>query len=193
MKKRLLSLLVCAGMVGSMLTGCGGSGSSSGGTGNEGTTAAVQTGTAAGNESGEAAAEPVELTFWSMAQRKEFEDNIIAAFTKKYPEIKITPTYYSTDDIKANLKVAASSGTLPDMWYNWGGSLASYYPANGLTYDFTEYAKQHNWEEKYLASSLELCTLEGQLSGIPQSVAMMNVWYRQDIFKTIQFGGSENL
>lgn len=166
-----------------MLTGCGGSGSSSGGTGNEGTTAAVQTGTAAGNESGEAAAEPVELTFWSMAQRKEFEDNIIAAFTKKYPEIKITPTYYSTDDIKANLKVAASSGTLPDMWYNWGGSLASYYPANGLTYDFTEYAKQHNWEEKYLASSLELCTLEGQLSGIPQSVAMMNVWYRQDIFK----------
>ena len=141
MKKRLLSLLVCAGMVGSMMTGCGGSGSSSGGTGNEGTTAAVQTGTAAGNESGEEAAEPVELTFWSMAQRKEFEDNIIAAFTKKYPEIKITPTYYSTDDIKANLKVAASSGTLPDMWYNWGGSLASYYPANGLTYDFTEYAR----------------------------------------------------
>ena len=184
MKKRLLSLLVCAGMVGSMLAGCGGSGSSSGGSGNEETTAAaVQTGTAAGNESGEAAAEPVELTFWSMAQRKEFEDNIIAAFTEKYPEIKITPTYYSTDDIKANLKVAASSGTLPDMWYNWGGSLASYYPANGLTYDFTEYAKQHNWEEKYLASSLELCTLEGQLSGIPQSVAMMNLWYRQDIFK----------
>ena len=31
MKKRLLSLLVCAGMVGSMLTGCGGSGGASGG------------------------------------------------------------------------------------------------------------------------------------------------------------------
>lgn len=114
MKKRLLSLLVCAGMVGSMLAGCGGSGSSSGGSGNEETTAAaVQTGTAAGNESGEAAGEPVELTFWSMAQRKEFEDNIIAAFTEKYPEIKITPTYYSTDDIKANLKVAAFLRALP--------------------------------------------------------------------------------
>lgn len=184
MKKRLLSLLVCAGMVGSMLTGCGGSGGASGGT-QGGTTqaASAQAGTEAGTKGQEASGEAVELTFWSMAQRKDFEDKIIAAFTEKNPQIKITPTYYSTDDIKANLKVAASSGTLPDMWYNWGGSLASYYPANGLTYDFTEYAKEHNWDDKYLASSLELCTLEGQLSGIPQSVAMMNLWYRQDIFK----------
>ncbi len=129
-----------------------------------------------------AAEEPVEISFWSLAQRKDFEDEIIAAYMEENPNVTITPTYYSTDDIKANLKVAASSNTLPDMWYNWGGSLASYYPENGLTYDFTEYAKENGWEEKYLGSALELCTLEGQLCGIPQSIAMMAVWYRQDIF-----------
>ena len=185
MKKRVLSLLVCAGMIGTMLAGCGGS---SGAKTEAPKTEAVKTEAAqteAKNENKEAApsGETVEVTFWSMAQRKEFEDKIIAAFMEKNPNIKITQTYYSTDDIKANLKVAASSGTMPDMWYNWGGSLASYYPANGLTYDFTEYAKEHGWQDKYLNSALELCTLEGQLSGIPQSIAMMNVWYRQDIFQ----------
>lgn len=185
MKKRVLSLLVCAGMIGTMLAGCGGS---SGAKTEAPKTEPVQTEasqTEEKQESKEASGggETVEVTFWSMAQRKEFEDKIIAAFMEKNPNIKITQTYYSTDDIKANLKVAASSGTMPDMWYNWGGSLASYYPANGLTYDFTKYAKEHGWQDKYLNSALELCTLEGQLSGIPQSIAMMNVWYRQDIFQ----------
>ena len=97
MKKRLLSLLVCAGMVGSMLTGCGGSGGASGET-QGGTTqaASAQAGTEAGTKGQEASGEAVELTFWSMAQRKDFEDKIIAAFTEKNPQIKITPTYYST-------------------------------------------------------------------------------------------------
>ncbi len=189
MRKNVWSFLVCAAMAAGMLSGCSGSskpetegakaeGTSAGAAG-EAETKKEEAGEASQAEGGEA----VELTFWSLANRKEFEDKIIAAFAEKNPNVTITPTYYSTDDIKANLKVAASSGTMPDMWYNWGGSLASYYPANGLTYDFTEYAKENNWEEKYLGSALELCTLEGQLSGIPQSIAMMNLWYRKDIFE----------
>ena len=61
MKKRLLSLLVCAGMVGSMLTGCGGSGGASGGT-QGGTTqaASAQAGTEAGTKGQEASGEAVE-------------------------------------------------------------------------------------------------------------------------------------
>lgn len=184
MKKRWLSLLVCAGMMGSMLSGC----QSSGSTQTEGTSAQETQADAAESTTADAAesGETVEITFWSLAQRKDFEDRIIAAFMEQNPNITITQTYYSTDDIKTNLKVAASSGTLPDMWYNWGGSLADYYPNNGLTYDFTEYAEANNWSDKYLASALELSTLGGQLCGIPQSIAMMNVWYRQDIFE--QYG-----
>ena len=95
MKKRLLSLLVCAGMVGSMLTGCGGSGGASGGAsgGTQGGTtqaASAQAGTEAGTKGQEASGEAVELTFWSMAQRKDFEDKIIAAFTEKNPQITIS-------------------------------------------------------------------------------------------------------
>ncbi len=139
MRKNVWSFLVCAAMAAGMLSGCSGSskpetegakaeGTSAGAAG-EAETKKEEAGEASQAEGGEA----VELTFWSLANRKEFEDKIIAAFAEKNPNVTITPTYYSTDDIKANLKVAASSGTMPDMWYNWGGSLASYYPANGLT------------------------------------------------------------
>lgn len=179
MKKRRNMLLTCAGAVvlaAGLISGCGKTASEE----NKGVSenASVSSEAQIPGEGGS-----VSVSFWSMAQRKEFEDKIIAAFMEENPNITITPTYYSTDDIKTNLKVAASSGTLPDMWYNWGGSLASYYPANGLTYDFTDYAEEHDWKDKYLSSALELCTLEGQLSGIPQSIAMMNIWYRTDIFE----------
>lgn len=179
--KRLMSSLLCSIMVATTLSGCGSSESTKT-EDNKVSSGTESQENGAGNASGEAN-EPVNLTFWSMAERKELEDAVIAAFQEKYPNITVSPTYYSTDDLKTNMKIAASSDSLPDMWYNWGGSLASYYPENGLTYDFTEYAKENNWNEKFSAAALELCTLEGQLSGIPQSIAMMNVWYRKDIFE----------
>lgn len=92
---------------------------------------------------------------------------IVQEYMEQNQNIKISVDFNSTDDHKKNLKVAASSGTLPDMWRNWGGSLGSYYPENGLTYDLTEYADTHGWDDKFLSSALELATLGGQLSGYP--------------------------
>ncbi len=34
--------------------------------------------------------------------------------------LKVNVTINSTDDQKSNLKVAAASDSLPDIWYNWG-------------------------------------------------------------------------
>ncbi len=176
MKRRVLSVLLATGMIVSMLAGCGSDGQES----TDDTNTADQAEDTEGTDSSD---EAVSISFWSLASRKEFEDAIIEAYMEQHDNVTITATYYSTDDIKANLKVAASSGTMPDMWYNWGGSLASYYPANDLTYDLTDVAAENGWDEKYLTSALELCTLEGQLSGIPQSIATMTMWYRKDIFE----------
>ena len=65
--------------------------------------------------------EEVTLTFWTPTWRKDAESQIIEDFMAENPNITIEPTYYSTDDIKTNTKIAASSDTLPDMWYNWCG------------------------------------------------------------------------
>lgn len=131
----------------------------------------------------EAAQEDVTLTFWTPTWRQAAEEPIIADFMEKYPNIKIDVTYMSSDDIKSNTKIAASSGTLPDMWYNWGGVLAEFYAENGLSLDLTDYAKKNNWSDKYLAGAMEQCEYQGQLIGLPQNLVGLVMYYRTDIFK----------
>ena len=191
MKKRV-ALLLMAVLIAGILAGCGSASttsssspaaSSSQAASSSSKVSSSAASTTSASSASSAADKPVELTFWSLAARTEFEDKIIADFEAAHPNIKITATYQSTDDIKANLKISAASNTLPSMWYNWGGTLASYFPENGLSYDLAEYAKKNNWSSKYLAPALELCTLDNQLCGMPQSLAGMTVWYRTDIFK----------
>ncbi len=134
-------------------------------------------------ESGTEAAQAVELTFWSPTWHKDADEQVIAAFEAQNPDIDIVPSYYSSDDIKTNLKVAASSNTLPDMWYMWGGgNYANYYAKSDLCYDLTAYAQEHGWTDKYIPSALELCTYDGRIIALPQVYTGLVMWYRTDIF-----------
>ncbi len=85
-----------------------------------------------------------EVTFWTLSTRQVAVDKMVAAFNKANSSISVNASYYDTDGIKNTCKVVASSGTLRNMWFNWGGSLGEYYADNGATYDLTQYAKENN-------------------------------------------------
>ena len=124
------------------------------------------------------------MTFWSPTWHKDADEQVIADFEKMHPEIDIEASYYSSDDIKTNLKIAASSRTMPDMWYMWGGyNYANYYAKAGLCYDLTDYAESNSWEEKYIPSALDLCSYEGKIIALPQVYTGLVIWYRTDIFE----------
>ncbi len=123
-----------------------------------------------------------EITFWPLTTRQAAIDPIVESFQEANPDIKVTVSYFDTDGIKDACKVAASSKTLPDMWFNWGGSLGGFYSDNGLTYDLTQYAADNNWSQKFNAGVLNLCTRNGQLTGYPTSFNVLDVYYRKDIF-----------
>ena len=128
--------------------------------------------------------EEVTLTFWTPTWRKDAESQIIEDFMAENPNITIEPTYYSTDDIKTNTKIAASSDTLPDMWYNWCGyNYAEYYAREGLCYDLAQYAQENNWDEKFIGSALDMCKYEDGIYALPQVLTGLVVWYRTDIFE----------
>jgi raffinose/stachyose/melibiose transport system substrate-binding protein len=132
---------------------------------------------------GEGTAGVIELTWWNLSARKELTEKVVADFHAAHPNIKIIPVLHGTDEHKSNLMVAASSNSLPDIWFNWGGTLGSFYPENGLTYDLSDYAKKHNWDSKFDKGALDLATLAGQLAGVPTSQAMIGMFYRKDIFE----------
>ena len=118
-----------------------------------------------------------ELTFWTLSTRQEAVDPITEAFNEANEDINVTVSYYDTDGIKDACKVAASSDSLPSMWFNWGGSLGQFYVDNGKTYDLTEYASANGWSDEFSAGALNLCTLGGQLCGYPTSYNVLGVYY----------------
>lgn len=127
--------------------------------------------------------EEIELTFWYLQTRQEGTEVLTEIFNEANENITITVSFYDTDGIKDACKTAAQSGSMPSMWFNWGGALGQYYVDNGVTYDLTEYAEENGWDEIYTASSLSLATLSDELSGIPTSYNVIGIYYRTDIFE----------
>lgn len=124
-----------------------------------------------------------EVTFWTLNTRQAAVEPIVEAFNEANEDVKVTASFYDTDGIKDACKVAASSDSLPDMWFNWGGSLGQFYVDNGKTYDLTDYAEQNGWNDKFSAGALNLCTLSGQLCGYPTSYNVLGVYYNKTIFE----------
>ena len=126
-----------------------------------------------------------EITFWTLATRQNAVEPIVEAFNEANEDIQVTAAFYDTDGIKDACKVAASSDTLPDIWFNWGGSLGQFYVDNGKTYDLTQYAEDNGWNDKFSAGALNLCTLGGKLSGYPTSYNVLGVYYNKTIFEDL--------
>lgn len=124
----------------------------------------------------------MQLTIWQLNGKQEALDTLAREYNAAHPEVQIVPAYYDTDGVKDACKVAASSGTLPDMWFNWGGSLGGFYAQNGLVYDLKDYAARNGWDKIFSPGALNLCTLDGKLSGYPISYNVLDVYYRKDIF-----------
>lgn len=125
----------------------------------------------------------VEVTFWTLSSRQEAVNPIAEEFNQANPDIKVTTSFFDVDGLKDALKVAASSDTLPNMWFTWGGSLGGFYADNGLTYDLNDYAEEHKWSEFFNNNALSLSTYNGKLAGYPTSYNVLSVYYRKDIFE----------
>lgn len=168
--KRITALVTAAVIAISAFAGCGSNTDGDKQTGND-------------NAASTSQGDKTELTFWTLNTRQNAVDPIVEEFNNANDNIQITVSYYDTDGIKDACKVAASSKTLPSMWFNWGGSLASFYVENGLTYDLTEFAKENGWNDEFNAGALDLCTIQDQLAGYPTSYNAIGMYYRSDIFE----------
>lgn len=127
----------------------------------------------------------VEITIWTLDSYAPSLNAILDEFHAANPDVTIVPVINDGNNHRDGLKIAASSNSLPDMWFQWGGSLGGFYAKNGLLYDLTDYAAENNWDEKFESAGLNLSTLHGQLAGYPTSLAMVGIYYRADIFEEL--------
>ena len=189
--KKFLSAVLVGTMTASLLAGCGGSSGSDSGSDDSGSSKS-------GKEAGDSGVDlsgvegiadvgyegdPIELSFWYLQTRQEGTDVLTEVFNKANPNINVTVSYYDTDGIKDACKTAAQSGSMPSMWFNWGGALGQYYVDNDVTYDLTAYGEENGWGDLYTSGAMNLVTLGGQVSGIPTSYNVIGVYYRTDLFE----------
>lgn len=169
--KAVLSLLMATALTAVTFAGCSSPASS-------GSSASSTAASAASSKSDKV----INLTYWEQSSQKDAIDPITEEFNKSNSNIHVTVSYFDTDGIKTNCKVAAASGSLPSMWDNWGGSLAKYFVDNGCTYDLTAYAKSHKWSDYFNNGALQLCTFGDQVSGYPIGYNVLGVFYKKSIF-----------
>ena len=123
----------------------------------------------------------VTVKFWAIATQG-WKD-VIAEFSKAYPNIDIKWTKYSTDELKQALRVASASGKMPDMWFNWGGTLASPYIDGGHALEITpEIAAKYGLDKNISPIALDIAKRNGKLYGVPIWVKPMTIFYKKSLF-----------
>ncbi|MEJ1156738.1 ABC transporter substrate-binding protein [Prosthecomicrobium sp. N25] len=110
-------------------------------------------------------------------------DPVIEAFQKDYPNITVKWTKFGTDEFKQALRVGAASGKMPDLWFNWGGSLAYPYSRAGLTLDLTGRIQDLKLDQTLVPTAIVLAQDRGKLYGVPNRIVPMTIVYRKEMFE----------
>jgi raffinose/stachyose/melibiose transport system substrate-binding protein len=110
-------------------------------------------------------------------------DPVIEAFQKDYPNITVKWTKFGTDEFKQALRVGASSGKMPDVWFNWGGSLAYPYSRAGLTLDISPRIAELKLDQALVPAAFKLAEDRGKLWGVPNRIVPMTIIYRKEMFE----------
>ncbi len=80
------------------------------------------------------------------------------------------------------LKTSMASGSPPDLFFMWGGSIAQPFIEADQALDLGPYYEQYGWEENFAPWVLERISSDGKLYGVPYHARGMGFWYRTDIF-----------
>lgn len=163
--KKIISVLTAVAMTAS-LAGC----VVSGGKGKAGTPEKQEGGT-------------TTLSFWSWLPTTEQSGDMIAAFEKQNPDIKIDYVRTEQDDFFEKLQVAMASGTGPDLYGMTTGPMMGQYAK--FSVDMREAADEYwkGWNDAISDTAVEQCTTkDGTMAGMPLLVAgMTTLMYNQTL------------
>ncbi len=180
MKKRLLSMLLCTAMVGTMLVGCQVASDSDAGSG-DGTSTEAEVDAEGGSEE----VSDDTLVYWSMWESTEPQGKVIQEAADAYAEesgVKVQVEFKGRTGIREGLEPALAAGQKIDMFDEdidrvngvWGSYLM----------DLEELAKANDYEATANAGLMAACREVGggTLKSIPYQPNVFAFFYNQDLF-----------
>ena len=179
MRKKLLSIALCATMVAGIFTGCGSSSDTSKKDEGKSADGKITLNVINYHVGTDYAADYYEYLFDAF-QKTEEGKNV----EFKFEEI---PT---TDSYNQKIKLLISSGDLPDIVLNGGNNITALAAKSGKVTDITEYLdKDPEWKAMFSDQDLEFNSYEGKVYGIPVSKEISYIYYNKDLFKKAEEKG----
>lgn len=174
MRKKLVSVLLCAGMIASMAAGCG---SNEGGNSKQEETK---------SSDGKVVLNVINYHVGT-DYAAEYYDYLFTEFQKteegknvefKFEEIPTTDAY------NQKIKLLISSGDLPDIVFNGGNNIINLAVESGKVQDLTSYFEEDpEWKAQFDESSLEFNSVDGKIYSVPVSKEISYIYYNKDLFE----------
>ena len=191
MKKKVLSMLLCGLMASGVLTGCGGSASTSSEEASSTTTEQTEenaentesTESASTEETATASGEDVTIEFWTIDLKAAFGDffnDMIAQYEADNPGVTINWTDVPFDDIKSKLVTAVAGGTAPDV-VNLNTEMTLTLAGQGALVDLNEEATEEQ-KSIYTESLWESASIGDSVYAFPWYASPDIMFYNKELF-----------
>lgn len=166
MKKKLVSVLLAAGMITTLTAACGG---------------AKEVEDKSTDTSG-------EIVWWGWTPGSPANEEYIAVFNESYPDIEVTWKQTTIDDYDATLKPALANGEGVDAFEASAGSgNGGIEVFGGSAIDLTDALIEElgeDYADKLNTASISTMTVDGEIKGLGVgSVYAGNLWINLDLFE----------
>lgn len=143
--------------------------------------------------SASSASEPVELRVLvstNPASDEYYKNDLIPAFEKKYPNIKVTFDSAATDGYWGVVKTRLAAGAVDAAWA-WGSQLPPSYATGATPTDFQSLVKAgafvdqsgQSYVDRWLQDAVNSSTIDGKIYALPSGSNIVNgVYYSKAIF-----------
>lgn len=129
--------------------------------------------------------EQITIRWWDFqpneAMIKALND-LIAAYEKEHPNVKIERTFVPFADIKNKLLLGSAAGQLPDIVMIDGPDHQAFASA-GVLADITEQVKAWGEADQYFEAPWNATMYEGKNYGVPVSNNNLGLYYNADLLK----------
>lgn len=203
MKRRVLSVLLSAAMVSSLLAGCGSNSSTSASDGGAAAEAEDAGASSSAEEAADTAADTAsgevqEITwmFWDDLNATEdlisigYKD-VVDRFNADYEGVyHVTPVTTNLEEYYTKLNALVASGQTPDVFIVSPGPNLDVYVEPGITADLTDYLKADGWIDTFNGGegAFSQQTYDGKIYAVPLNIAAACVFYNTEMFAAAGIG-----
>ena len=184
MKKRLFAAALSAAMVGTLLSGCSISTTSTPESDASGVTAAGETASAAQETTaGQDLKGREEITLWFWGAEPYAQEAMQRILADKYnssqDQYKLSIEFRPSVDTDMSTALAANQG--PDIVYGSGPSFVMPLVEAGKLEPLDEYSEKYGWSDRILKPFYESGTVNGKLYSLISGVSTMGVFYNKKV------------